>query len=257
MSESGRPLFLFGAALAGCMNHKLLQEQLHRANELPERSRFCPEDQVMASYYDARLAEPARQALQRHVADCRYCQARLGMLARLEQVKEEHVSEQILAEAKRLTDQPGQRRFGGVSSWLAAAAVLVLATGLVLRLTPLTPQADGEIVRPAGEFKETRGFEPQALASSIQAPQLRIDLAAPNQALSWTTIPGSLYYEVRIVSDDGYLVWQERVPGNSWALPAALRLEPGLEYYARVEAKLDDFRTLKSNFVPFRTAADR
>jgi len=52
----------------------------------------------------------------------------------------------------------------------------------------------------------------------------------------WTTVAGSPYYDVRIVTDDGAVVVRERVTGTAWQLPAQVPLRPGAEYFVHVEA---------------------
>ena len=59
---------------------------------------------------------------------------------------------------------------------------------------------------------------------------------------SWTEVADSLYYDLRIVRDDGDLVWHERVAGNRWSLPEGLSLQDGTEYFVRVDALMDNAR---------------
>jgi len=63
----------------------------------------------------------------------------------------------------------------------------------------------------------------------IPNPRLKDSRAS---VFSWTAVPESLYYEVRIVSDAGDLLWRERVEGTEWRLPGDLALTPALRLYS-------------------------
>jgi len=73
----------------------------------------------------------------------------------------------------------------------------------------------------------------------------------------WTAVSNSLYYQLRIVSDEGDLVWQGRVDGTHWVLPAGLSLAPGAEYFVRVDAYLTEAKALNSDYLLFRVGERR
>ena len=50
--------------------------------EISERTPFCPEDQVIAEYFDGVISDNEQQNLEQHLADGRYCRGVLGMLNR-------------------------------------------------------------------------------------------------------------------------------------------------------------------------------
>jgi hypothetical protein len=82
---------------------------------------------------------------------------------------------------------------------------------------------------------------------------------AENQVLSprgpefrWQAVPGSIYYELSLVTENGDVVWQGRVEGTRAPLPSSVTLQPGAGYFVWVRAYLAGGVTLKSAAVPFR-----
>jgi hypothetical protein len=73
----------------------------------------------------------------------------------------------------------------------------------------------------------------------------------------WTPVPESLYYQLRIVSDEGDLIWQGRVDGTQWALPSDLPLVPGSEYFVRVDAYLAEAKAVNSDYFLFQVGESR
>jgi len=223
--------------------------------EIPGRTPFCMEDQQIAEYYEGVLPETDRERVEHHVSDCRFCAARIGILARLDQeAAESRVLEDTLAAAK-LSGQPSRHTHRRLPAWAAAAAVL-LAVGIYLqsfsgRLSD--PGMESPIGSPvqSGNLRETRTFESPARGPSILSPREGQN-TRPNSLITWTTVPHSLYYRVRVVADDGDLVWQERVEGTEWRLPAGLGLEPETEFYVRIDAYLTETKSLQSEYVLFR-----
>ncbi len=64
--------------------------------------------------------------------------------------------------------------------------------------------------------------------------------------IRWRGVRGALVYEVRLVTADGSLVWEDRTEATAAPLPAGVRLEPGRRYYVWVRAYLSEGRALKS-----------
>ena len=238
-------------------DHKNIELPTLQAAELTERTPFCPEDQQIAEYFEEKLPEAERDHLERHLADCRFCLARLGMLQRLAQNPiAPRIPEDVLATAKSMrranVSQP--RR---VPAW-AAAAVLVVAVGVLWQFVPVREIGQLELPRihmtePSSEVRETRSVDPAALGPRFLAPVEGRGITPDASLFRWTAVPSSLYYEVRVVSDSGDLLWQERVEGTEWRLPGDLALTPGLEYFVRVDAYLTDAKTLQSDYLLFRT----
>jgi hypothetical protein len=70
----------------------------------------------------------------------------------------------------------------------------------------------------------------------------------------WSEVAGTPYYDVRIVTDAGDVVVQERVAGTNWQPQARLDLQPGAEYFVLVDAYPEGDKAVSSHHVPFRIA---
>ena len=70
----------------------------------------------------------------------------------------------------------------------------------------------------------------------------------------WTEVPGSQYYDVRIVTDSGDLVREARVEGTEWRPSTEIALRPGAEYYVHVDAYPSSTKAISSDHVPFTIA---
>jgi hypothetical protein len=227
-----------------------------QAAELTERTAFCPEDQQIAEYFEGELPEAELDRLERHLVDCRFCLARLGMLQRLEQgAAAPRIPEDALATAKSMRPATVAR-----SKWVvtwAAAAVLVVAVGVLHQLVPVREIGQVELPRihmtePSSDLRETRSVDARGMGPRFLSPGKDPGIAPHAGIFRWTSVPNSLYYEVRVVSDAGDLLWRERVEGTEWRLPANLALTPGSEYFVRVDAYLTDAKTLQSDYLLFR-----
>ena len=219
---------------------------------LTDRTRFCPDDQRIAAYFDGGLDDSRRPALVRHLADCRFCQARLGMLERLATGQgARKASGDALAGAKQLP----LGRFGWklpIAPALAAAAVVVLALALVIggqREQVPAPAA----TQPGAEQgpRELRTLRPGSSRVNVLVPAPGADIR-PGSLIRWEEVPGRLHYTVQVLARTGDVLWTERTEKNEWAVRGAPQLEPGHDYWFRVEAMLADGRTLNSRYTAFR-----
>jgi hypothetical protein len=240
----------------GMDDHKHIDLLTLQAAELTERTPFCPEDQQVAEYFEDELPEAEREQVEHHLADCRFCQARLGMLQRLEQSPiAPRIPEDVLAAAKSMPHATVSRPTR-TPVW-AAAAVLVIAVGVLYQVLPV--REIGQVVlprthmnEPSSDLRETRSIDPGVMGPRFLSSREDSGINSSAGIFKWTAVPNSLYYEVRIVSDAGDLLWQERVDGTEWRLPAGLALTPGLDYFVRVDAYLTDAKTLQSDYMLFR-----
>jgi hypothetical protein len=220
------------------------------------RTPFCPEDQQVAEYFDGVLPAYELGAFERHLADCSHCLARVGMLQRLEDERSpQRVPEDALASAKALRYGLG-RRWGINPAWIAAAAVLVMAVAAT-KLLPLMEIGQDALPRahlaePGSELRQTRSFESPSSGPRFLAPADGSPYAPADHRFKWTAVPGSLYYQLRIVSEEGDLLWQGRISGTEWTIPEGVALVPGVDYFVRVDAYITDAKALQSDYLLFR-----
>jgi hypothetical protein len=211
--------------------------------ELTERTPFCPEDQEIAGYFDGTLREPAHQKLERHLAECRFCLARVGMLNRQQDSTiDARVPEDALAAAKAMVKSTPRKRPGRMPAWVAAAVVL-LGVFFVISRPPSTEP----------EVRQLRSIERPANGLEVLMPGPG-EVLAPGSVIRWTKLQGGSHYTVYILSDSGDLLWTERLQGNEWILQKRLDLNPNSDFFFRVESELPGGGTLTSRHLAFRVA---
>jgi len=223
---------------------KLLRLQ---SAELTESTPFCPEDQVIAEYFDCDLARSESEKLDRHLTDCRYCLARIGILERLEENRsDKRIPEAVLASAKQLRHDAPAHRPSMAPAW-ATAAVVVIALFAVIKSTegPGPAPATGE------DSRQLRNIERTASDLVVLTPQAGADIS-PGSPIEWAEVPGNLHYDIFVLSNSGDVLWTERLKDPGWVLDESLSLETGSQYYFRVEALMPDGRSLRSKHVVFQ-----
>jgi hypothetical protein len=198
-----------------------------------EQTPFCPGDEEIAAYVDGAITAEQSVSLERHLPDCPACIQRVGLLTRLMR-DNVRIEKPMMPEAHKPATWKPHR-------W-AVAATVVLAVGW------LTWAPIGE----RGEYSETRTLQSQLTRPEILAPDSAFLENRDSLFVRWTDVPGSLYYEVRIVSDAGDLVSLQRVDDSEWAPTKHLALQPGREYYIRVDAFLSDSQSIRSEHILFR-----
>lgn len=222
-----------------------------------ERTPQCLDDHQIAAAVDGNLNWSDRDSFERHVADCTFCVTRLGTLNRLStEPAREPVADITLAHARRLLQRARIKRYA--PRW-AAAAVVVLAVTLAFdRYSSNDSGAESSasslspVATQGVNFRQSRNIDADALRPNILAPLDGVSIDVSTARFRWTEIPGSLYYDIRIVTGDGDMVWQDRVTDTEWGLPGHLDLEPGAEYYVRVDAYLAETKSVNSRHVLFK-----
>jgi anti-sigma factor RsiW len=223
------------------------------AADTPGRSATCPDEHRIAGYVDGRLDEAARAQVECHLADCEHCPTLVSLLCRVRGAEEivEPVPDELLAQARALVTQEPPRRWRLAPQW-AAAATLVLAVPLLLQIgRNLDRGAEGQ-GRPAAAATRTLGPTPAGL--QVLSPGRGTAVDARSLRFRWTEVSGTPYYDVRIVTDAGDVVIQQRVTGTTWQPPARLGLQPGAEYFVHVDAYPSGDKAVSSDHVLFRVS---
>ena len=138
-------------------------------------------------------------------------------------------------------------RWSRFAPYLMTAAVLVVAFAAIPHLLGLE-----------GPSSATPVAAERATSRSLPSPELQVLVPGSDATVDprslvfrWSEVPGSPYYDVRVVTESGDLVGQHRVAGTEWR-PESLDLRPGVGYYVHVEAFRGETRTVSSEHVPFR-----
>ena len=223
------------------------------AGDMPERSASCPDEHWIAGYVDGSLDEAARVQVECHLADCEHCPALVSLLCRTRHAEAivEPVPDELLAQARALVTREPPRRWRLAPQW-AAAATLVLAVPLLLQIgRNLDRGVEGQ-GRPAPAATRTLGPTPAGL--QVLSPGAGTAVDARRLLFRWTEVSGTPYYDVRIVTDAGDVVIQQRVTGTTWQPPAQLGLQPGAEYFVHVDAYPSGDKAVSSDHVLFRVS---
>lgn len=232
----------------------------------------CPDEAQLAGYVDTRLSESDKNRLESHLAECDYCLGQVAALLRLEgAAMPDSVPPALLARARDLVPAPAPPSVWPVARWGAIAAVTaciaVVTTVWIHRqenetLAPAPPAnqspatsapASPTVSPPATAPREVRTVKPAGPSLQLLAPREGSALPPEARDFRWTHVPASLYYEVRVMSADGDLVWEGRAEGNQARLPENVRLVSGTKYFVSVRAFLPDGKTLASPVVGFKT----
>ncbi|HEV2492816.1 MAG TPA: hypothetical protein VG204_07045 [Terriglobia bacterium] len=235
----------------------------------------CPDESQIAAYASGQVGEPEREKMEAHLADCNFCLGQVAFLARIEKAKlPDSVPPSLLARAR---DLAGSRaRVALIPAWgrlATAAAVACLAVGVTVSVryshlrTP-TPSATNhpgvpstgtpsstqpEVSNSAAATGEVRGGTGNA-PLTVVFPASGSVVPRKDLQLRWEAVRGALYYDVRVMTTEGNLVWEQRVDANSLKVPADVKLEAGGKYYLLLRADLPEGKTVESKTVAFSVA---
>ena len=197
------------------MDQQKLTELLHlQEKKIANATPFCPSGYEAAALFESTRNDHDHERFERHLADCSYCQARTVILARLHRNRDdEQVPDALVAAAVKFGNQPRRVHLRRAPAWAAAAAVVIVLAAIVGRgpgpgsvpidLPPLTEMA-GEPARV------TRSIDPVDSGPTILAPIDGEHIWRDKLMIRWTQVSGSLYYDVRLVNAEGFIIWQDR-----------------------------------------------
>lgn len=235
--------------------HRLTELLRRRSAEVSGQTRFCPETEVLVKYFEGCLNEKALSSLKHHLVGCRFCLAQVGNLERLANRSIDlDVKGAVLADAKRLFKPVLPKSTRNVPVW-AATAVVVLAMFTISTLGPRSGDvpatiAAGEqpMVEPRGQF---RSIDSPMSTPKIISPVEGEQIKSNELTVRWTEVQGSLHYDVRVVTAEGFIVWNNRVEGTEWKPPIDQPLESGMAYFVRVDAYLAEANSVSSDHILF------
>lgn len=216
------------------------------------RSPACLDEHQIAGFVDGGLEDTAREQAELHLADCGRCLALVGLLCReRDGDADEPVAHAAVAPTRARPAEGSQRRWRLTPQW-AAAAALVLAVPLLLQLGRNLERGTEGQGRP--DPPATRTLAPTAVGLQMLAPGAGAAVDPRRMSFRWTEVSGTPYYDVRIVTDAGDVVIQQRVTGTTWRPPAQLNLQPGGEYFVHVDAYPSGDKAVSSDHVLFRVS---
>ncbi len=234
--------------------HRLTELLQLKSAEVSAKTRFCPDDELIAKYFEAKLGGRSRLSLKRHLVDCRYCQAQIGNLGRLSDKKDyDDVPGSVLADVKRLIrpqyTQP--LKYAGIFS---AAAVVVLAVTIVLvqsrQSNPNSAAGVADFVSPQ-PTRQLRSIDQRETVPRVLSPADGENIKPGTLEVRWTEVLGSLHYDIQVVNAEGFILLRDRVEGTSWTPSPSELLKPGMDYFVRVDAYLAEANNVSSQHILF------
>ena len=231
----------------------------------------CPHATKIAAFVEGRLDGRAMKRIETHVAGCNFCLGQVAFLARIQQNSmPTEVPEKLFNQALKLGSRTRDSAGGPAWRWgfaTAASAVLVLAFAVFLH-EPSRPTVSSQPPRaPAVEPLQSRPSQPtvpspdssgvrsrqsRALLPELVYPREGVILAPRDVEFRWRQMPGSLFYEIRVMTFNGDVIWEERSEETHARLPESVRLSPGGNYFVSVRAYLSRGKTARSLTVGFK-----
>jgi hypothetical protein len=227
----------------------------------------CPNETQIAAYVDNQLALGQHQHLEAHLAECQFCRSQVTSLARLQDAPAPVEGlETLVPLARELATKEAGRAIAAPWRWAPAAALavcLVLGAGLLLRQPKLglSPPKSPTVLSATVTSQATPAAPAAApsarnAAGNLALPQLvfpREDsvLAREEVEFRWKAVPNSLYYDLRVVTAEGDLVWEGTAERNYARPPGEVGLQAGQQYFIWVRAYLPHGKTVQSKAVAF------
>jgi len=259
------------------MEEKELKQLFSITDKKPARGWTCPDENQLAEFVEGRVDDRTRKSLEAHFADCDFCLASITLLTKSsEWPPPEEVPAHLLVRARSLVDTRKKKTFWRWGWAAATACLLVFGAFMFWQFHPnRTLQSPGDFVAQVQQSQPTetpkRDEPPVEIVQSkptAKPSEKRPTLRSSNNELKpavlspregavlsnselnvrWTPVAGASFYEVKVVSNDGGLVFRERT-----SQPALVKsLQPGAKYFVTVIAYFDGGRTVMSDLISFR-----
>lgn len=231
----------------------------------------CPDEQALASFLDHACEREVRARLEDHLASCSYCRALVAESVKTRRVETlRPVPGALLTRVRPLgTGVPVRVRW----SWLPLTVAPVGCAAVLLFVWLRAPQTLDlprwaapsapavfksptplpEIVRPSDVVRASNNGLPLPTVifpagSSVIEPD-RINFR-------WRSVPHASFYQVRVLTAEGALLWQHDSAENHLHPDGGLTLSAG-RYFVLVSAIMENGRSQQSNPVEFRVAPKR
>jgi len=205
----------------------------------------CPDAASLAALADGALDEPARTAIAEHVAGCEECLDAVEMLVRMASRPVPNLPADLKAAALAIVARPRSIR-----RWqpLAAAAAIVLSVGgwYVVQQRGTLPPAS--TVR---SDDRVRSAPSESQAPHVVRPAAGERVRRSAIAIEWRHTQAAIAYRVRIMRDDGQLLWEHETQATTAVIPEATPLPSGVPLYVAATAVMPDGKTTRAPAVMF------
>ena len=207
----------------------------------------CPAQQELAAYADHQLIGPPRHTIERHLVSCDTCVQQVAFLVRTAP-QSESVPAELMNKAFALAKQEVQYAYPIWKLALSGAFAVILLSIVSWRLiehkgghpnfaTEAPPPAQIGVVAhnvtPAPKSQEMfRGNDSVESPFLFPSPNQRVD--ATKLVFRWKPVRRANLYDIEVVTDDGSVIWAEKVKASFAALPSDIHLAKEASYFVRL-----------------------
>lgn len=270
---------------------RLLQVQ---SSPTRRRGWRCPDEIQLAAYVARRLSSSARNSIEAHVADCDFCLSQVAFLTQsADWANSVEVPARLLSGARNLVARRPSGVLNWGWRWAATTAAVacfaLLFSVIVLRLRsqesgsttsgPLVAQQNQPqpvtspqisvappavrleprqpVQTPKGKSTGTPAVRSEAtenLLPKLISPRNGAVVRREDLEFRWKPVSDAIFYEVRVMSAEGDLIFVEQTEDTRLKLGSTERLLPGTKYFVVARAHLRQGKAAKSSVVSFRTA---
>jgi len=232
---------------------------------MPGRRWNCPGDPMIAAYADGTLGQLKKSWVEFHLAGCQRCRLLVAEVIKAQRETDLPLPPlELKWKAISFAEQnPSPQRWVWVPAGVLAAIALLAVFSVILRkpeqlivVSPAAPSAPliakAELAAthstPVREIERKRAS--LQLFPSVIVPQADSVIRRERLEFGWKPIPHSRYYEIRIVTLDGDLVWEGQTEKSDLQPPSDVAMRDG-SYFVWITAYLADGRVAKSSPVKF------
>ena len=269
---------------------KLLQFQ---GGDTAGRGWRCPDETKLAAYVAQGLSGSARKSVEAHLADCDFCLSQVAFLTHsADWVNADAVPAHMLSGARRLVTREPRKvinlgwRWAVSAAAVACFALFFVLVALQLRKQPSVSSNAGPLIaqvspEPVASPQLTVAYPalPSESARPVPSPKTRLTetpivrgktvddllpkLISPHDGavvrredleFHWEPVSEAVFYEVRIMSAEGNLVFAGQTENTILKPGSTAPLVPGQKYYATIRAHLRQGKAAKSTLVSFELA---
>ena len=205
----------------------------------------CPAPATLAAVADGSLPTAEREAVSAHIADCERCLGELAAIVRLGRDQDRPLPASLRARVAR-PPRP---------TWQTAAAVAATFVLSVSGWWLMSPSGQPSQPPEVRVDDVVRSGASGAEVPLVTHPPANGQLSADAVSFSWRPVASALTYRLRVMRDDGQLVWEGETSTTTARLGGA-SLPQALPLYIAVTAVLPDGRTARAPAVPFSVARE-
>ena len=230
----------------------------------------CSDEHVLASYLDQTSDPHAKTRLERHLSSCSYCRVLVAEILRSQRLKNRiAVPPALRARARSLgTTAPVRVRWSWLPLTIAPAGCAVLL--FVWLRAPQTLDLPRWAAPPAPAMSKSQTSAPviprpsdvvrssdnHSSVPTVIFPTSSVVIGSDRINFRWHAVPRASYYQVRILTAAGELLWQHDSNENHLQADDSLTLPTG-KYFVLISAIMENGRSQQSSPVEFQVAPKR